>query len=105
MFRRQGERKICPGCVEEEDLAYGRLCDWLRAHAGASLAEAAAATGTDEAMAARLLRDGRVTLMDLVRPEDRPRCRSCDTPITGGQMCPACARTLGDALTVRPSDA
>lgn len=98
MFRRLGERKICPTCQEEEEQAYARLCEWLRDHPGASVVEVAAATGVDEAMVLRLLRDGRITLLELVRAEDQPTCRRCATPIAGGHMCPACARALGDAL-------
>ncbi|MEB3328833.1 MAG: hypothetical protein VKQ33_06335 [Candidatus Sericytochromatia bacterium] len=98
MFRRLGDRKICPGCQDQEEQAYAALCEWLQEHPGASVADASAATGVDEAMVLRLLRDGRVTLLELLRAEDQPTCRRCARPIAGGHMCPACARALGDAL-------
>ncbi|MEB3196717.1 MAG: MerR family transcriptional regulator [Candidatus Sericytochromatia bacterium] len=97
-FRRLTDAKICPACLEGDERAYQSVIAWLQQHPGDSLQRVASATGVAETVVLRLVREGRVSLLELLQPEDLPRCRRCGVAISGGMACRSCAQMLGEEL-------
>jgi hypothetical protein len=98
MFRKSLEHKVCPACLDADQDAYTRIAAWLSEHPGATLQEVAAATEVEEKVVLRLLRDGRLTVLEHLHADDHPRCRRCDTRIARGVMCGPCAEIFGASL-------
>jgi uncharacterized protein len=99
MFRKSPEHKVCPACLEADEAAYARIAGWLSEHPGATLQEVAEATAVEEKVVLRLLRDGRLAMLEHLHADDHPRCRRCDTRIARGVMCGPCAEIFGASLT------
>lgn len=110
IFRKSPENKICAACQTAEDAAYTKVANWLSDHPGATLREVAEATEVEERIISRLIREGRLTLLENLHADDQPRCRRCDVRITRGTMCPTCAQTFSESVTdsvrslMNPSD-
>lgn len=57
-------RGVCANCLDQREQEYRTVRDWLRVHRGASIPEAAAATGIDEGVIVRFIREERIEIVD-----------------------------------------
>jgi predicted nucleic acid-binding Zn-ribbon protein len=65
-------RGVCTGCLDRRENDFRTVRDWLRAHRGAGIPEASAATGVDEGVIVRFIREGRIEIVD---PSSEPALR------------------------------
>lgn len=95
-------RNLCPQCVREEDEMTEKVKQYLREHKGASLSEVVEATGAEESLVLRLIREGRIIVSD---GEPALNCQRCGRPISEGRFCSACANELARGLLGTPKPA
>jgi predicted nucleic acid-binding Zn-ribbon protein len=57
-------RGVCTGCLDQRERDFRLVRDWLRDHRGAGIPEASEATGVDEGVIVRFIREGRIEIID-----------------------------------------
>lgn len=96
MFQKLSSRKICPLCMEADEAAFEVARTYIDKHPGAEVAEVAEATGVEEALILRFLRDGRFTHWGAGRVVG---CTQCGKEIPfGDKLCTSCRETLAREL-------
>lgn len=61
-------RGVCASCLDQRERDFRDVRDWLRDNGGAGIAEAAAATGVEEGVIVRFIREGRIEVVDPADP-------------------------------------
>jgi predicted nucleic acid-binding Zn-ribbon protein len=56
-------RGVCTGCLDQREQDFRLVRDWLRDNRGAGIAEATEATGVDEGIIVRFIREGRIEIL------------------------------------------
>lgn len=56
-------RGVCAGCLDRREADFRRVRDWLRDNSGAPIAVVAEATGVDEGLIVRFIREGRIEVV------------------------------------------
>lgn len=57
-------RGVCAGCLDQRERDFRVVRDWLRDNRGAGIPEATEATGVDEGVIVRFIREGRIEIVD-----------------------------------------
>jgi len=88
-------RKMCRDCYEEQAVLEMEVMSYVRDHPGATAQEVIEATGVDESVLRRLIREGRFEETNLQL--DYP-CARCGKPIIKGKFCQDCLMRLHNKL-------
>lgn len=89
-------RNLCPACARKEDEQYDTVADYLYRHPSATVNEVSEATGVDEQLILRFLREGRLQVSDGAAVG--LFCESCGAPIRTGRLCKRCAAQLARSV-------
>lgn len=88
IFVPQSGRNICPVCIREEEDKYEIIREYLRDNPGATLIEVVNATGVDEDIIMRFIREGRIESKSMLG--DSLKCERCGAAIESGKLCRNC---------------
>ena len=88
--------RICMDCREKEEQWEKSIVDYVRDHPKSKIGEIVEATGVQEPVIRRMIREGRFvsTGVELYYP-----CEKCGSPIQKGQYCEKCQKDMRDELT------
>ena len=88
--------RICMDCREKEEQWERTIVEFVRDHPKSTIAEIVGATGVQEPVIRRMIREGRFvsTGIELYYP-----CEKCGSPIDKGQYCDKCQKEMRDELT------
>ena len=88
--------RVCPDCREKEEQWEKEIIEYVREHPKSQIPEIVEATGVQEPIIRRMIREGRFVSSgaDLYYP-----CEKCGSPIQKGQYCDKCQREIRDELT------
>ena len=88
--------RICMDCREKEEQWERTIVEFVRDHPKSTIAEIVEATGVQEPVIRRMIREGRFvsTGIELYYP-----CEKCGSPIDKGQYCDKCQKEMRDELT------
>ena len=87
--------RICMDCREKEEQWEKEVVTYVRDHPKSQISEIVEATGVQEPIIRRMIREGRFvsTGAELFYP-----CEKCGSPIQRGQYCEKCQKELRDDL-------
>ncbi|WP_153724841.1 TIGR03826 family flagellar region protein [Heliorestis convoluta] len=94
--RQPGARNLCPTCTREEEDQYEVVRTYLRKYPGATVIEVVTATGVEETLIAKFIKEGRLeasSSLQVAWP-----CERCGTPIRQGNLCGNCQEELAEEL-------
>ena len=88
--------RICMDCRAKEEQWEKSIIDYVRDHPNSKIGEIVEATGVQEPVIRRMIREGRFvsTGVELYYP-----CEKCGSPIQRGQYCEKCQKDMRDELT------
>ena len=88
--------RICMDCRAKEEEWEKAIVEFVRDHPKSQIGEIVEATGVQEPVIRRMIREGRFVSSgaDLYYP-----CEKCGSPIQKGQYCDKCQREIRDELT------
>lgn len=88
--------RICVDCREKEEQWEKVIVEYVRDHPKCQITEIVEATGVQEPVVRRMIREGRFLSsgVDLFYP-----CEKCASPIQKGQYCDKCQKEMRDELT------
>ena len=88
--------RICMDCRAKEEQWERTIVEFVRDHPKSTIAEIVEATGVQEPVIRRMIREGRFVSsgIDLYYP-----CEKCGSPISKGQYCDKCQKEMRDELT------
>ena len=88
--------RICVDCRAKEEQWEKSIIDYVRDHPNSKIGEIVEATGVQEPVIRRMIREGRFvsTGVELYYP-----CEKCGSPIQRGQYCEKCQKDMRDELT------
>ncbi len=88
--------RICMDCRAKEEQWERSIVEFVRDHPKSTIAEIVEATGVQEPVIRRMIREGRFVSsgIDLYYP-----CEKCGSPISKGQYCDKCQKEMRDELT------
>ena len=88
--------RICMDCRAKEEQWEKSIVDYVRDHPKSKIGEIVEATGVQEPVIRRMIREGRFvsTGVELYYP-----CEKCGSPIQKGQYCEKCQKDMRDELT------
>lgn len=88
--------RICMDCRAKEEQWEKSIIDYVRDHPNSKIGEIVEATGVQEPVIRRMIREGRFvsTGVELYYP-----CEKCGSPIQKGQYCEKCQKDMRDELT------
>ena len=88
--------RICMDCRAKEEQWERSIVEFVRDHPKSTIAEIVEATGVQEPVIRRMIREGRFVSsgLDLYYP-----CEKCGSPISKGQYCDKCQKEMRDELT------
>lgn len=88
--------RICMDCRAKEEQWERTIVEFVRDHPKSTIAEIVEATGVQEPVIRRMIREGRFvsTGIELYYP-----CEKCGSPIDKGQYCDKCQKEMRDELT------
>ena len=92
--------RICMDCREKEEQWEKEVVTYVRDHPKSQISEIVEATGVQEPIIRRMIREGRFvsTGAELFYP-----CEKCGSPIQRGQYCEKCQKELRDDLAAHMS--
>ena len=83
--------RICPECLNQIDMDYLKVRDFVYDNPGADIDTTAAETKVDKAVILHLLKEGRLTLSNVGDVSGSMlMCEVCRKPIVSGRMCEMC---------------
>ena len=87
--------RICMDCREKEEKWEREIVEFVRDHPKSTIAEIVEATGVQEPVIRRMIREGHFvsTGIELYYP-----CEKCGSPIDKGQYCDKCQKEMRDEL-------
>ena len=96
VFVALGGARICVACREKEERWEKEIVEFVRDHPKCQIGEIVEATGVQEPVIRRMIREGRFvsTGVDLFYP-----CEKCGSPIQKGQYCEKCQKEMREELT------
>ena len=80
-------RKMCPDCLAKEQDKEKIVIDYVRENRGAKIPEIVEATGVNETLIKRLIREGRFEQIGIKMTYP---CEKCGAPIVMGKLCQTC---------------
>ena len=88
--------RICMDCREKEEQWEKQIIEFVRDHPKSRIPEIVEATGVQEPVVRRMIREGRFLSsgVELFYP-----CEKCGSPIDKGQYCEKCQKEMRDELT------
>ena len=88
--------RICVDCREKEERWEKAIVEYVRDHPKCQIGEIVEATGVQEPVVRRMIREGRFISsgVELFYP-----CEKCGSPIQKGQYCDKCQKDMRDELT------
>ena len=88
--------RICVDCREKEERWEKEIVEFVRDHPKSRIPEIVEATGVQEPVVRRMIREGRFISsgVDLFYP-----CEKCGSPIQKGQYCDKCQKEMREELT------
>lgn len=93
----QVSRDICDRCFKEQEAILQKVQQYIKEHPNLSVGKLAEATGVDEALVLKFIRENRLVLSSS-SVETLLNCESCGTPIVSGRLCAMCRAQLGAGL-------
>ena len=96
VFVSMNNARICMDCRAKEEQWERSIVEFVRDHPKSTIAEIVEATGVQEPVIRRMIREGRFVSsgIDLYYP-----CEKCGSPISKGQYCDKCQKEMRDELT------
>lgn len=91
-------RKICMSCIQEEESAFRLVHDHLHSNPGDDLRSVCEATGVDESVILRFLKEGRLGKLGDLAGGLAIECARCGKPVNTGRYCVACNTEMEEAL-------
>ena len=90
------DSRICMDCRAKEEEWEKEIITYVRENPKSTIAEIVEATGAQEPLIRRMIREGRFveTGVELFYP-----CEKCGSPIQRGQYCEKCQKDMRDELT------
>ena len=88
--------RICVDCREKEEQWEKQIVEYVRDHPKSQIPEIVEATGVQEPVIRRMIREGRFVSSDV---DLNFPCERCGTPIQKGQYCDKCQKEMRDELT------
>ena len=87
--------RICADCREKEEKWEKEIIEYVRDHPKCPIPEIVEATGVQEQVIRRMIREGRflASHVDIFFP-----CEKCGAPIRKGQYCDKCQKEMRDEL-------
>lgn len=87
--------RICADCREKEEKWEKEIIEYVRDHPKCPIPEIVEATGVQEQVVRRMIREGRfiASHVDIFFP-----CEKCGAPIQKGQYCDKCQKEMRDEL-------
>jgi uncharacterized OB-fold protein len=90
-------RGVCGACLEEIEVDYRTVRDYLRDNPGTAVYQVSEATEVDESRIQKFIAEGRI---DFATAADTAfRCEVCGTTIASGRHCEPCRRRLVAGLS------
>ncbi|ERJ90500.1 hypothetical protein [Selenomonas sp. oral taxon 892] len=88
--------RICVDCREKEEQWEKQIVEYVRDNPKSQIPEIVEATGVQEPVIRRMIREGRFlsSNIDLFYP-----CEKCSSPIQKGQYCDKCQKEMREELT------
>ena len=88
--------RICMDCREKEERWEKAIVEYVRDHPKCQIGEIVEATGVQEPVVRRMIREGRFLSsgVELFYP-----CEKCGSPIQKGQYCEKCQKEMREELT------
>mgnify|MGYP000971625540 CR=1 FL=1 len=88
--------RICVDCREKEEQWEKQIVEYVRDHPKSQIPEIVEATGVQEQVIRRMIREGRflASHVDIFFP-----CEKCGAPIQKGQYCDKCQKEMREELT------
>lgn len=96
----QVSREICDRCFKEQEAILMKVQRYIKEHPNLSLGEVAEATGVDEALVLKFIRENRLVL-SASSVETMLSCESCGARIVSGRLCAMCRAQLGAGLAAQ----
>ena len=87
--------RVCPDCREKEEQWEKEIIEYVREHPKSQIPEIVEATGVQEPIIRRMIREGRFlsSNVELFYP-----CEKCGSPIQKGQYCDKCQKEMREEL-------
>ena len=87
--------RVCPDCREKEEQWEKEIIEYVREHPKSQIPEIVEATGVQEPIIRRMIREGRFlsSNVELFYP-----CEKCGSPIPKGQYCDKCQKEMREEL-------
>ena len=87
--------RVCPDCREKEEQWEKEIIEYVREHPKSQIPEIVEATGVQEPVIRRMIREGRFlsSNVELFYP-----CEKCGSPIQKGQYCDKCQKEMREEL-------
>ncbi len=98
LFVKTQFRSVCDACTKEEEKAYETVYKFLRKRENrkALLHEVVEATGVDEDLILKFIRNGRIQLSNF--PNLGYPCEKCGKSIREGRICGSCTSDINEQL-------
>ena len=95
MFIAINNSRVCPDCREKEEQWEKEIIEYVREHPKSQIPEIVEATGVQEPIIRRMIREGRFlsSNVELFYP-----CEKCGSPIQKGQYCDKCQKEMREEL-------
>lgn len=91
-FEPRGEQAFCIICIEQDELVFRRIKDYLRKYPGARLFQVSTELNIPVAKIKQYLKDDRLEILE--KDNSFLKCESCNTPIRSGTHCDDCYKGL-----------
>ena len=91
---------VCPDCFDKLQAKESEVVNYVRDNPNAKIPELVEATGADEKLIKRMIREGRFVQVGV--PMSYP-CKKCGAPITQGDICNKCRTEMRDSLQKAPA--
>lgn len=100
IFVKSKFRDVCERCYREEELEYEKVYQYIkkRQNRTASIAQVVEATGVDEDLIVKFLKNGKLKQTQF--PNLAPPCEKCGAPVMSGRICVTCKQNMETDLKV-----
>lgn len=99
VFTYDGNRNLCPRCIDKEEKKYLMVRKYVKDNPGASINEVAEETEVEEELVLRFLREGRLHSKGLDAADIASECARCGKQVLTGRYCQDCLLKMTKELS------